>query len=151
MGIFDGLKDAKTYEKGSYLSAGAYTLQIEKTIVKDTRKSGTGFIVEFKVIKSTCKDHPVDTKATWFQGMKDKDVAFGAIKGFMLAVSGLDETRDKETIKNDFDPNIESLMDDAITKNALKGSVVDVQVVLKKTQKGLDFSVHNWLPHQKAA
>ena len=152
MGAFAGLRDAKTYEQGSYLSEGRYTLKICKSLVKDTRKSGSAFIVEAEILASTNPACPVGSKGTWFQGLKDKDVAFGAIKQFLYAVVGLDPSNDadKKTIKDEIDPNIEDLMDEAVTTNSLAGETVNVEVKNKLTKAGKNFSQHNWQVHAKS-
>lgn len=145
--VFSGLSSAKVFERGVYLNPGNYTLQIENCLVKETRKSGNGFIVEMTVLSADGEGaNPVGSKATWFQSLKDKDVAFGAIKEALYAFLGYDYSTQKEEIAKDIDPNIESLIEEAITKNALKGSKVGCTVKMKKTQKGLDFSQHHWSP-----
>lgn len=154
--VFKGLRNAAVFERGVYLSPGQYELQIDKCLIKDTRKSGIGFIVEATVTKTSDeKNHPVGSKCTWFQGMRDKDVAFGSLKLFLYAALGLVYGRDKEKIAEKVDPNIESILYKACEKsdlvpegeNALKGTKVAVRTYMKKTvAKGLDFTNHEWSP-----
>lgn len=175
MGAFSGLREAKMFERGTPLTAKkvgpnpAYTkdkpegdsnepclwaestfdLEIEKCLLKKTRKSGMGFIVEMRVT-GTSPDpvaHPVGAKRSWFQKMEDADVAFGAIKQFAAAVSGVNPN-DKEAVKRDVEPHVEDLMDKACDEgvNALKGSKVRCTVLHKRTQKNFEFSQHNFEP-----
>lgn len=149
MGIFEGLRNAPVFERGAFLGVGVYDLTIERCLVKATRKSGDAFIVEFNITKSEGPGaNPVGSKASWFQKLADKNIAFGAIKEFLYAALGYDYAKDKEKIAAEVDPKIEELMSEAVApeKNALKGVRVRCQVNMKKTQKGADFSMHTWSP-----
>jgi len=146
-----GLKNAKTFERGAYLGVGAYQLQIGKFVLrageKATRKSGDALIVEFEVKRTSNPAHPVGSKATWYQSLKDKDVAYGAIKEFLYAVLKA-ETKEQQAL---VDETIEKVLDDAIDNGKLNGFVVDVQTSMKKTAgRGLDFTVHAWSPAKAA-
>src|SRR5215472_14584830 len=144
--VFSGLRNASVFERGVFLQPGTYTLEINKCLVKETRKSGDGFIVEFTVRQSTSDQHPVGTKASWFQALKDKDVAFGAIKEFLYAVLGMRWPDDRERILKEVDPVLEQLIDSSLPteqggQNSLAGKSVCVQTYMKKTAgKGLDFT-----------
>jgi hypothetical protein len=161
MGAFAGMREAKMYEKGVFLSPitldngpgnpvsyrdAHFELEIEKCILKDCRGIGLCFIVELRVLASDHKLHTVGDKRTWLQKMTDKDVAFGALKQFAAAATGTSPS-DKEGIKK-LEPEVEGLMDAACgEQNILKGSRVKCTVVNKKTKaKNQDFSVHNWEP-----
>lgn len=149
--IFKGLRNASVFERGVYLKAGGdYLLEIEKCLVKETRKSGYGFIVELKVLESKGPDvNPVGSKATWFQSLRDKNVAFGAIKEFMYAVLGLDlaNAADKKMIEETIDPQIEQMMEEAIEGGKFNGLQVRVQTSSKLTAaKQVNFTVHTWRP-----
>ena len=155
MGVFDGLRNAEVFERGAFLNVGVYELTINKCLVKATRKSGDAFIVEFTVDKAEGQGaNPVGSKASWFQKLADKNIAFGAIKEFLYAAMGFDYAKDKEQILKEIDPKIETLIQDALEqskdapngKNALKGEKIRCQVNMKKTQKNLGFSMHTWSP-----
>lgn len=143
---FAGLQSAQVFEKGVFLETGVYSLQIDKVILKDTRKSGSALIAEAIILESNNPKYPVGSKASWFQSLRDKDVAFGAIKQFIYSVLGKELPRDKEEITTKIDPNIEALIVRAVEENCLRGAKVRVQVTNKKTQKGLDFSAHLFYP-----
>lgn len=89
MGLFDGLQEAETFERGAFLQPGYHSLQLVRCLAKNTRKSGVGFIAEFEVLASTNPNHVPGSKATWFQKMLDKNVAFPALKSFLIGVLGL--------------------------------------------------------------
>jgi hypothetical protein len=73
---FAGVGQAKVYESGKYLQPGRYRLKLEKMILKNTQKSGLGWILEFGVLESDdLKNHPIGSSATFFQKMSDKTVA----------------------------------------------------------------------------
>lgn len=175
MGAFSGLRDAKMFERGTPLSArklGAnpahdknqpesdknepflwapqtFVLEIEKCLLKKTRKSGMGFIVEMRVLEPSPDPiaHPVGSKRSWFQKMEDADVAFGAIKQFAAAASGVNPN-DKEAVKTQIEPYVEDTMEQACDegKNALKGAKLKAEVAHKRTQKNFEFSQHIFEP-----
>ena len=150
MGLFDNIGSAELFERGKYLPPDFVgVLQIKKTIAKETRRSGTGFIVEFEVVESNREDVPVGGKCTWFQGMTDKTVAFPSIKEFCAAVAGYDPSTQKEEIDAEVSPVLEEMLTTATTNpadNDLTGCNVAVETFNKKTQKGSDFTVHRWKP-----
>jgi hypothetical protein len=146
-GAFSGMKNAKTYDTGKYLSPGLYVVEVTKCLVKDTRASGTSFIAELKIVESNNDDHAVGSSATWFQKMVDKDIAYPAIMEFIMAVMGIDKS-DKEREKQ-FRDEVEELMDSAVgDENVLAGMHVALETFYKTTKgKGLQFTVHKWTPH----
>lgn len=158
--ILDGLTNANMFDRGVFLDPGVFTLKWIKALFKRTRKSGTCFIVEFEVVASSSPKHPVGSKATWCQKMQDLDVALGSLKSFLYAVLGFEWPRDKEYLIANVDRNLKQILASAITENEgqklrdagdLDGKLVDVQVIMKKTGKGGDFSQHNWSATKKAA
>jgi len=157
MGMFDGLGDTELFDKGVYLTAGgSYELEVVKILVKDTRKSGLGFIVEFKVVSvdgdAAEGQHAPGSKATWFQKLQDKDISFPAIKEFFLAL--LDVDRNNPTEYEEFNNSIEELLEEATSwepdpedpesEHPLAGQRVDVDTYSKLTKKNVEFTVHNW-------
>ena len=154
-GILDGLNDAKVFEQGQFLSPDAhYELQVDKILAKKTRKSGTCFIVEATVLKSTSEKDPVGSKRTWLQKLDPVDVAFPAIKSFMYALLGYNfQGVDKEFCVKNIDPQLTKedgtgLTDQALSdKQPFKGRKVGVDTVQVKTVgKGLNFTRHNFFP-----
>lgn len=158
--IFKGLRDAKVFERGVFLSEGGYRLRVLKCLLKHTRKSGDAYIVEFEVVKSSNEKHPVGSKATWFQKMTDPDVAFGALKLFMYAMLGFEYPKDKDLLVAEIDPKLEELMAETCVEidgrkvrehGTLDGKLIDVTVALKDTTAGKKFSNHVWQTVRDAA
>lgn len=150
-GYFQGLQDSKVYERGVFLEpGGTYKLELKKTIVKQTRASGDGFIAEFKVLESNNPKNPAGSDASWFQGLKDKDVAFGAIKEFLYALMGYDvkDKASREKAKAELDPVIEKLVNEAISQNVLAGKTISCQTSSKLTKNKVNFTVHTWSPNK---
>lgn len=145
--LIAGLKDAKTFGQGTFLDPGLYGLEITTCLLKPLRTGGHAFIMETKVLESSNPKHPVGSKASWFQGFKEREVAFGSIKLAFYAVLGLDAVKDKEKIEKDVDPVIETMFAKVVTENIFAGKKVSCQVSMKKTKKGLDFSLHTFSPY----
>lgn len=150
---FAGLRNANIFETGQYLAAdGRYLLQIEKIILKETRKSGKGFIVECTVVETSNEEKdPVGAKRSWFQSMKDLDVAFPAIKAFLYAALGYDYSKkeDKEYLKAKVEPIIDTVTFQACdeTRNPFKGRKVGVETTAKVTkEKKQNFTRHDFFP-----
>ena len=160
MGNFSGIGEYELYEKGVYLTpGGSYELEVQNILLKNTRKVGLGFIVEFKIVSVTGEDaeakHPPGSKATWFQKMADKDIALPAIKDFMRALLNVD-FRDPAA-KEEFNDSVESLLDEVTNpvpageEHALAGHKVHCDTYTKLTQKKLEFTAHNWSPSEESA
>ena len=155
MGLFDGIGEAEIFTRGKYMPPGFRgVLEVKRTIAKETVKSGIGFIVEFEVIEVNrpgTKDHDlapvvVGEKRTWFQGMKDKTVAFPAIKEWAAAMAGY-QMHEKEAIDDEVSPELQNILTHA-TDNPADNDFVGVRVSLdtshKKTKNDRDFTVHAW-------
>jgi len=145
MNTFRGLADVEVSGTGNYLSAGGtYLLEIRATEYITTRKSGDAFIVEFVVLESTHEKHRVGSRATWFQSLRDKAVAFPSIKRFMCALFGVDTDGSTEESKS-FLSQLEPLLTTACDNKAmLRGFKIRCETVGVTTQKGLDFTRHDW-------
>lgn len=145
-----GVGRAELFEKGKYLNPGLYTLSVKKTIFKATRKSGDAFIVEFEVLESSDEEnHPVGSTCTWYQGLRDKEVAFPAIKDFMRNLLGIDP--DDKKAMEEFANGIDSTLKQAIDKpDLLADNRIRVETYIIQTKgKGLDFTVHKWSPYEE--
>ncbi len=150
-----GLKEAQTFDRGTFLQEGSYTLKIEKVLSKDTVKSGNAFIVEFTVVASNKQEHPIGQRVTWFQKTQNKMVAFGAIKEWVAAVMGYDLKTPASKMKFDAEcvPQIEAIVTAAEATGYLNGQIVKCQVDKVMTQptpqspQGNPFSRHTWIPN----
>jgi len=150
MGLFEGIEDAEIFERGKFLPAGFVgVLEVKRTLAKDSIKSGMGFIVEFEVIASNREDVPVGSKATWWQGMKDRTVAFPAIKEFVAVLSGF-ERHQKDEINAEVSPVLAQLLDHATENpdsNDLIGQRIQCETANKRTRNDRDFTLHLWSPY----
>lgn len=155
MGHFSGIGETELYTQGTYLSPGGmYELEVQNMLVKKTRKSGLGFIVEFKVLSASGEGgekHAPGSSATWFQKMQDEDIAFPSIKRFFVALENID-MNDPEA-KEDFNNNVETLLDEATSwqpedqddEHPWKGARVMCETYTKITKvKKQEFTQHNW-------
>jgi len=141
----EGVGKAELFEKGKYLNPGLYVLAVKKTIFKSTRKSGDAFIVEFEVLESSDEEnHAVGSTCTWYQGLRDKEVAFPAIKDFMRNLLGINP--DDKAAMQEFADGIDKMLHQAINNPDLfEGTRIRVETYMIKTKaKGLDFTVHKW-------
>jgi hypothetical protein len=149
MGFFEGIEKAQISERGKYLPPNfAGTLKIKRTLYRETLKSGPAFIVEFEVVASNLDTTPVGSECSWYQSLRDRTVADPAIKAFAAACAGYHRTQRAE-IEAEVAPNLDEMLTDCCQSpddNALTGTLVDVRTWTKKTQKGLDFTAHDWSP-----
>ena len=154
MGVWDGIEDAETFERGNYVKGGFIgVVEIKKTIVKQTRASGPAFIVEMEVIETNMEEHPVGQKVTWFQKLTDKDVAFPSVAEWAAAVAGLDPNN-KEVVKTEVSPVLKEAMDHATNNpsdNDFIGQKVRLQTDQIKTKNDRDFTRYTWQPYEAAA
>ena len=152
MGNFGGIGEVEVYEKGAFLTAGgSYELEVRNVLLKDTERSGLGFIVEFRILEVIGEDaervHPVGAKGTWFQKMVDKKVALPSIKEFMLALMKVDK-RDPDAME-EFNNGLEALLDEitepveAGNEHPLCGERIHCETYTKLTQKKVEFTVHH--------
>lgn len=151
--IWDGSEEAEVFEKGQYMPGGFDGLvEIEKTILKETRASGMAFIVEMRVIESNLDDCAPGQKRTWFQSLKDKDIAFPAIKEWAAAVAGIDP-RNKDEVEAALGPDAPTPLNKVMANatdnpddNDFVGCRVLLETFMKETKKKTDFTVHVWKP-----
>jgi hypothetical protein len=163
-GMFSGLKEAKTYGKGTYCQPGNYKVRVVKAIMNhSTRGKGDAFIVEFKIEKSNYIQRlaeakaagPVDlvafdkiapnkedTTASWYQSMKDPAVAFGAIKAFAAGVQG--EDPENQAFVDGVEAFMDAVVDTPQKPGALTGVLIPLEVKTIKKRDGGDFSLHVW-------
>jgi len=150
MGAFSGIGEAEVYERGNYLKPGGmFLLVVKDMLLKETQNSGLGFIVEFEVLESTLEeDHPVGSKATWFQSMTKRQVALPAIKEFMafLLKVNLKDSAQKEQ----FNSEVEDILNAATdfegdpADHPMYGEKIRVHTYTKLTQNNKEFTVHDW-------
>lgn len=150
MSIFNGIENAEIFERGKYLAGGFNgVVECQRTLTKETIKSGIGFIVEFKIIETNLpEEHAVGSRATWFQKMGDKTVAFPAVKAWASAMAGY-HPHQKQEIENEVAPHLSETLAAATeneTDNVFTGVAVRVSTETVITRNGREFTRHQWAP-----
>ena len=160
--LFAGLKNAKTFERGTFLKPGTYLVRVKRAIFKKTRAKGDAFILEFTIEQSTYEadkkkaiatlgsspyslaelektlPNPAGTTASWYQSLQDADIGFGALKGFAADILG------QKPDNAEFVEAVEGFMNAVVADNTLAGLLLPVEVTMVKTKKNTDFSPHKW-------
>jgi len=152
--MWDGIEKAQLFERGRFMSDGFKgKVEVKKTIAKQTRRSGLGFIVEFVIRETNMPEkHAVGSKASWFQKMIDPSVAFPAVAAWAAAMNGYDPNSQKEKIEAEVMPILRQLMTVATDNpdnpevNPFLGMWVALECWQKKTQNDRDFTVYNFYP-----
>lgn len=153
MGNFSGIGETEIYEKGVFFaSGGSYELEVMNILLKDTQRSGLGFIVEFRILEVKGDEarakHPDGSKGTWFQKMTDKTVALPSIKEFMVALMKIDrnDQEDMEEFNDTLEPTLDEMTApvEAGDEHPLRGERVHLETYTKLTKKNVEFTVHNW-------
>lgn len=148
--LWDGLEDAEIFERGKYMEANFIGIvEMKKTLAKETLKNGMAFIVEMEVIKTNMPDkHPEGQKVTWYQGLKDKTVAFPSIAAWAAACLGINPKGDKAKLK-EVQPLLPEAMKEATDSpedNPFIGVQLKLSTFMVKTKKGGDFTVYDFEP-----
>lgn len=148
-GYFAGLREAKTFQKGVYfLQDCKYKLKIKKTHVIETQDKGDAFIAEFEVLECSDPRHVPGFEVSWYQGLVNKNVAFGQLKLFFYACMGADPNNSKDAGKiQEIDAEIEDAMKEAVETNSLEGTVLFCQTKKAITKKNrVEITEHLWSP-----
>lgn len=145
------LKNAEVFGRGQYLKPGKFRLKLNKMYTIATRKKGNALIVEFEVLESSTEQIPVGGVRNWYQGLADQDVAFPAIKEFLIELFGIDQTDESQVAM--FEDGLDELMEECADdiwktkkpeEHPLHGKTIAVECYMKETNNGRDFTVHNW-------
>jgi hypothetical protein len=148
---FAGARSANTSQQGNYFSPGRYKVKIKNCVYRPTQNSGDVFLVETQILETSDPiKHPIGADRTWIQGTKNKNVYLSAVKAFAAAAVGLDLKNPEHQAVFDAKvvPQVEETLLAAITKNALGGRIlwVDVTEKEKKTKPGENFNLHTFGP-----
>lgn len=160
--LFAGLREAKTFERGTWLKEGTYAVRVKRAIFKKTRAKGDAFIMEFTIEQSNYDEqkrkaitalgsnpynlqdlektlpNQAGSTASWYQSLKDIDIGFGALKSFAADILG------QKPDDPEFIDAVEGFMNSVVNEGALNGMLIPVEVVTIKTKKDEDFSLHRW-------
>src|SRR5579859_5721610 len=126
---FKGLKEAKTFSKGVYfLQDVQYDLIVRKMYVIETQDKGDAFIAEFEVEACSDPRHPKGFTVSYYQGLVNKNVAFGQLKLLMYAIAGKDPANPNDQVDiTAINEEIEEEMAKAVEENSLEGFRVRCQ------------------------
>jgi len=160
--LFAGLKDAKTFERGTFLKPGQYQVRVKRAIFKKTRVKGDAFIMEFTIEKSSYEEekkkaitalgsnpyslqdlektlpNQPGTTAAWYQSLQDQDIGFGALKSFAANILG------RKPEDPEFIDEVEGFLNGVVNDGAINGRLIPVEASQIKTKKDTDFTLHRW-------
>lgn len=154
--VWAGIGNAEIFERGNYMKPNFVgVIRIKATRLKNTQKSGLGFICEMEVLESNMPAvHPIGSKTTWFQKMIDKNVAFPAVAAWAAACMGMDPN-DKEGVKSQVLPILEQVMEIATDNpdnpeaNPFINSVTRLETVATVTkEEKRDFTRYDFTPYR---
>jgi len=132
-----------------YFGIGDFKVAVESTALIESRKKELLFIVEFHVLESTCGQNQNDSKASWLVKMSN-DPALPNIKQFMIAILGLDPTRDAAKIAHEISPALPAIMNEICAEpTKLAGSTAHLTTQNIITKAGRPFTRHDfaaWSP-----
>ncbi len=147
MGHFSGVNQAQVFDSGNYFpwANAKYMVEIERCIVKKSRRAGEVFICEMKVLESNNSEMPKGVSGTWLVKLDNEDTAYPNLKQFALAAMGVD-TNDKEAV-NEHSKNVEEALDAACgEEQAFAATKLYLETVAHTTQKKTQFTKHTFSP-----
>lgn len=124
--MFAGMQKAEVFTQGSYFEPGEYRAVIKEVLYKDTRKSGPAVIVEFELTESSNPTAPVGAKRSWVQTLKNKDVAFPNLLGFLAVLFDMDPNNGQHVqwVNSQLAPHSERFMEEVTTSQTVNGASV---------------------------
>lgn len=141
-GKFAGLGTARANAGGIYLKPGDYELEVEQCKSDVDRKKNGNYIVEFKILSSNNSERAVGSRVSWYQGF-DKDGWESRVKGFLLAIEGVEE--DALSAKEWEDLAAESVSE----KNPYVGRRVVAQCYPTRTRGGIVIDAVKFFPAEE--
>lgn len=149
MGIFDNLREAKTYEDGEKGPEGDHVIRIKRCLEKMSGQMGCPlFIVEYEIVES--KTAPVGKQYGWPQNFKDFNVGKSALKQFVLAVLGADKDRDAAHYVQ-CEAQCEAAGQASVSQGLFNDRLVRVNIREIKTKAGHPFKKHTFSPYVATA
>lgn len=142
MGIFDNLSQAQVFENSKYFQPGRYIVEITQCKFNVGGYKGDSFIIECKVI-AAISEHPDAPKVGetaaqgWNASGEKRDIARNTWLGFLCRVYNCQ--------KEDYnDAQWKKISTKVIDENKLAGTRMYLEIFMKKTKKGGDFTQHAW-------
>lgn len=144
MALFDGINEAPVFEGGRKLPDGSDSLvRIDKClIVKSQQQKGTDIFVCEYIVEET-NNAEVGGRYSWTQNMSDQNVAWPALKQFVLAIFGVSEQKDPIAFR-DVSAKTQTILTVAVSNDYLKGQKVRVSTNQKTTKANRPFLAHNF-------
>lgn len=142
MSIFDNLDQADVFEQSKYFQPGRYIVAISACKFNSGGFKGDSFVIE-AVTKGVLSDHADAPKVgelcaqVWNASGEKRDIARNTWLGFLCAVYGVGP----KDYGGDQWKNISAAV---IDQNALKDTLMYLEVFMKKTRAGGDFTQHAW-------
>lgn len=139
MGIFGGIKNAKSTEGGLYFAPGdRYVVEIQRVKSDKTRKNIPFFVVECKVLHAYNGKMVKGVQPSWMVTL-DKDAALGNIKQFVEAIMEVDMNTVSDA---EAEQSVELICS---AEQPLAGTICVTETWNKPTQAGKDFTRHKWM------
>jgi hypothetical protein len=136
MEIFDNVKP---------LEPGTYKVEITNVLTKVSQEHGTDlFIVEMRILESSCPQFREGDSTSWVQNCKDKKVYGPALSNFIVATLGYDARVDDAKVNAEILPRLNQFALAAATKGLLNKFHVYVDVKATVTKAGHPFKLHTW-------
>ncbi len=142
--LFDGIENITVGNQGGTpLTEGEYLTEIADVQYLKTQLKGDAFIVEYIVKESSDPaKHPIGSKRSWYQNMKNMPVALSEITKFVYAVAGYEAKRDEARIAAEVTPHIKAWTNAACRKpskdeagNDVPGKIFNGQKVRVSVKK----------------
>jgi hypothetical protein len=144
MSVFEGIEhvSAEGTSNRNYFLPGSYTVEIDSVFLYEKRLGGGKlFIVETTVKNSDNPESKVGEQRNWVQSLALPS-ALPRIKAFIGSALGYCPRRQNKELNTKVTSNI---CNDSIgPKNPLKGKLLNLECIAKKTQAGKDFTQAIW-------
>ena len=143
MSIFDQLDQTSIFENSKYFQPGRYIVAINAVKFIQGGYKGDSFVIEAKVlgVKSEHPDAPAPGELAaqvWNATGEKRDIARATWMGFLTTVY---EKKQEELTAEQW----KQVSAQVIDNNALAGQQLYLEVFMKKTRAGGDFTYHKWI------
>ena len=143
MSIFDNLDQTQVFESSKYFQPGRYIIDLNAIKFIQAGHKGDSFVIECKIV-ATDSDHPEAPKPgelaaqVWNASGEKRDIARATWMGFLTTV--YDKKQEELTAEQ-----WKQVSAQVIDNKALDGQRLYLEVFMKKTRAGGDFTYHKWV------
>ena len=144
MNDFEGIEHvcAEGTSDRSYFEPGHYIVEIEKVILHKKRSGGGKlFIVETAVKESNNPKIQIGEQRNWVQSLSS-EYALPRIKSFIGAAMGFCSSKQAGELNAKISSTV--CLHVVSEENPLKGKIVALRCIAKKTREGKDFTQAQW-------